>query len=67
MVSTLEYEGRFLESLVLSVLNLVLKYGGSQMKIAAPLAAAAAISLFNCMSLDQPSDLPRPDCVYVRL
>ena len=52
MVTILECEGRFLESLVLSVLNFVRKYEGSQMKIATPLAAAAAISLFNYMSLD---------------
>ena len=32
-----------------------------------PACCGAAISLFNCMSLDQPSDLPLPDCVYVRL
>ena len=59
-------EGRFLQSLVLSVLNLVLKYEGSQMKIATPLAAAAAISLFKCMPLAQRSDLPLPDFAYVR-
>ncbi len=67
MVAILECEGRFPESLVLSVLNLVLKYGGSQVKIATPLAATSAIALFNCTHLDWPSDSPLPDCVYVRL
>ena len=55
-----------MESVVSNILNLGLKYGGSQMKIATPLAAAAAISLFDCMSLDSPSDSRLPDCVYVR-
>ena len=49
---TIECEGRFLESLVLSVLSLVLKYGGSQMKNETPLAAARRfLCLTVCLSI----------------
>ncbi len=39
-------EGWIYESLSLGILTLVMKYGRTQMKIATPLAAAAAIALF---------------------